>query len=105
MMKLVDGPAKGTYMVKRAPQFLRAVFNDKGGTDVLDQLADMPTEKETVVVYQRRGEVRNVHVSMANRRKSGFYVQAEYVWMPNVEPGPPTRTADWELWLEGDDDV
>ncbi len=52
MIKLVDGPAAGTYMVKRAPLYLRAVVNDKGGTDALDMPSDTPTDLESIHVYQ-----------------------------------------------------
>ena len=48
MMKLLDGPAAGTYMCKRAPLYLRAVVNDKGGTDALDMPSDTPTDLESI---------------------------------------------------------
>ena len=71
MMKLVDGPAKGTYMCKRAPLYLRAVVNDKGGTDALDMPSDTPTELEAIHVYRRIGGHSMVHLKMADRRMSG----------------------------------
>lgn len=105
MMKLVDGPAKGTYMVKRAPLYLRAVVNDKGGTDVLDQPSDSPLGNELVYVYSRIGEARNVHLSMADRRKSGFYAIAEYEWMDAVLGEELREKADWLEWCAEHGDV
>ncbi len=50
---LVDGPAAGTYSVRRAPYFLRAVMNNRSGTrDLLDQLNDEPRPIEAVYVYE-----------------------------------------------------
>lgn len=103
MLRLKDGPAKGTYIVKRAPKYLRAVVNEKGGTDVLDQLTDTPMENERVHIYQRIGEAHSVHVSMANRRHSGFYMSAEYVHIPDVDGETVRDTAEWRAWcaIEG----
>ncbi len=44
MLTLVDGPCKGTYLVKRAPIYLRAVKDIEDGIkmDVLDQIEDRP---------------------------------------------------------------
>lgn len=101
MMKLVDGPAKGTYMCKRAPLYLRAVVNIGGGKgDVLDQPGDEPHGYELVYVYRRIGEARNVHLSMADRRKSGFYAQAQYEWMDAVLGEELRETVTWQRWVE-----
>jgi hypothetical protein len=105
MLKLKGGPAEGTYLVKRAPQFLRGVVNAGGLKDVLDQPGDKPEEGETVAVYQRIGEISHIHLRMADRRKTGFYVCAEYVWMPDVEAGTVKRTSDWEAWFGEDGHV
>jgi len=60
MMKLLDGPAAGTYMCKRAPLYLRAVVNDKGGTDVLDMPSEVtiPRRLSAVPSKGRRMRVR-----------------------------------------------
>lgn len=116
MMKLVDGPAKGTYMCKRAPLYLRAVVNDKGGTDALDMPSDTPTDLETIHVYRRIGGHSIVHLNMADRRMSGFYARADYEWMPDVDGEYVRETTTWQRWVEeaeagriltreGDDDV
>ena len=98
MMQLIDGPAMGTYMVRRAPDYLRAVVDKRGRTDVLDLPADRPTDSEVVHVYRRIGEASQIHLSMANRRQSGFYVRAEYEWMPDV-PGERLReNTAWRAW-------
>ena len=55
MLKLLDGPAEGRYMVKRAPLFLRAVVSAGGAQDVLDQLEDTPAPSEEVYVYKLQG--------------------------------------------------
>lgn len=105
MMKLVDGPAKGTYMCKRAPLYLRAVVNDKGGTDALDMPSDTPTDNEAIHVYRRIGGHSMIHLNMADRRMSGFYVQAEYEWMPDV-PGEELREkADWLEWCAAEERI
>lgn len=49
---LLDGPAAGTYSVRRAPRLLRAVVNENGITDLLDGLADTPLPTERVHVYE-----------------------------------------------------
>ena len=100
MMTLKDGPAKGTYMCKRAPLYLRAVVNDKGGTDVLDMPSDTPTDLESIHVYQRIGGHSMVHLSMADRRMSGFYARAEYKWMPDVDGEYVRETVTWQRWVE-----
>lgn len=53
---LLDGPAAGTYSVRRAPHFLRAVVDRRSGhADLLDQLSDQPTPGEAVYVYEADG--------------------------------------------------
>lgn len=50
---LADGPCAGSYSVKRAPHFLRAVAGRTDGhTDLLDQLNDVPLPREAVYVYE-----------------------------------------------------
>lgn len=56
MVRLFDGPVEGTYRVKRAPLFLRAVVDDgTGRTDVLDQLDEAPRPTERESVYKMQG--------------------------------------------------
>jgi hypothetical protein len=50
---LEDGPAAGTYSVRRAPHLLRAVVSRSDGrVDLLDQLHDEPRPIEAVFVYE-----------------------------------------------------
>ena len=49
---LEDGPAAGSYSVRRAPFFLRAVVTADGQRDLLDQLQDSPRDDEMVYVYE-----------------------------------------------------
>lgn len=101
MVTLRDGPVAGKYMVKRAPLFLRAVIT-KGGNDkdVLDQPGDEPHGYELVHVYRRIGEAGNVHLNMADRRRSGFYAMADYEWMPDVDGERFRETITWQRWAE-----
>lgn len=102
MITLRDGPAKGTYMVKRAPLYLRAVMNKSGrtgGNDVLDQPDDEPAEAEAVHVYRRVGEAGHVHINTANRRARGFYAMATYEHLPEVDGEALRETGAWRNWV------
>lgn len=96
MIKLLDGPVAGTYMVKRAPVFLRAVVARDGKKDVLDQLDDEPSEDETIHVYELIGESGWVHINMG-RKGSGFYATGDYRHVPM--DGEAVRPAiEWRAW-------
>ena len=102
MLTLRDGPVAGKYMVKVAPQFLRAVItvggNDK---DVLDQPGDEPHSYERIHVYRRIGEASHVHLNMGGRgRSTGFYAMAQYEHMPNVDGERFRETVTWQRWAE-----
>lgn len=85
-MTLKDGPVAGTYLVKRAPLFLRAVINRRTNEkDVLDALDDEPKVLEDVFVYKRVGEASTIHLLMSPRSRSGFYAMAEYVHIHEIE--------------------
>ena len=100
MLSLVDGPCKGTFMVKRAPVFLRAVIKKEldgsGETDVLDQPEDTPAADESVFVYQRFGGTGWVHID--GKGIHGTYVIATYKLMPEAD-GQALRDNDkWQVW-------
>ena len=109
MITLRDGPVAGKYMVKVAPQFLRAVItvggNDK---DVLDQPGDEPHSYERIHIYRRIGEAGFVHLNMGGRNNyatrdgyaTGFYAHAEYEHMPNVDGERFRETVTWQRWAE-----
>lgn len=96
MMELRDGPAQGTFMVKRAPQYLRAVVGPDGKADVLDQPTDTPSPNETIHIY-RVIEYRGT-VHMRGRGFAGFYVDCTYVHMPEVNGEEMRSRAAWIDW-------
>ena len=101
MIQLIDGPAKGSYAVKRAPLFLRAVVGPGGKTDVLDQLSDRPSKGETVHVYMREGEPGFIHLNArgkGGRNISGFYATGTYYHLPHIDGTTLTDRADWQRW-------
>lgn len=102
MLNLLNGPAQGNYMVKRAPLFLRAVVTEVGGAkakDVLDQLTDAPSPSERVHVYKLQGASGMVHLNMGGARKgSGFYATGEYRHLPDVDGEALRDTAAWQTW-------
>lgn len=93
MIRLIDGPVAGTYMVKRAPLFLRAVEDTvTGGKDVLDQLDDEPKATEQVFVYKLQGEAGWVHLNFGGG-KGGYYATGKYKYL---EDGQALR--ETEAW-------
>lgn len=100
MLTLKDGPVAGTYLVKRAPLFLRAVIDAKTNEkDVLDALDDRPKSTEDVFVYERQGEASTIHLLMSPRSRSGFYVMAEYRLRDDVDGKSVRGTEDWRAWV------
>lgn len=100
MMTLRDGPARGSYAVKRAPRFLRAVVDGATGkADVLDQLDDTPAAHESIYVYRIVGQAGSVHLNFGSRSgRSGFYVMADYEHLSDVD-GESFRNFDnWREW-------
>jgi hypothetical protein len=97
MMLLFDGPAEGSYMVGRAPLYLRAVVAADGTKDVLDQLGDTPRPGETVHVYRRVTAVSMVHLNRG-RHGSGFYASASYRHLPAVDGEAFRSNAAWVVW-------
>lgn len=115
MLSLVDGPCKGTFMVRRAPVFLRAVAKtvllprerddeegqirtDLGEADVLDQLDDTPADNEQVFVYQRQGQAGWVHLK-GDKKVTGFYATGQYKYRPDVEGGQLRDNKKWQEWV------
>ena len=99
MIRLLDGPAEGTYALKRAPAYGRAVVTDRGETDVLDQLEDIARPGETVSVYRLVTPVSTIHVRMSGRG-SGFYPMADYEHMPDVDGEAMRDNAAWREWAQ-----
>ena len=100
MLNLLDGPAQGNYMGKRAPLFLRAVTTDVAGAtvaDVLDQLTDTPAPTERVHVYKLEGAAGMVHLNRGGKG-SGFYATGSYRHLPDVDGEALRDTAAWRQW-------
>lgn len=97
MLSLKDGPCQGTYMCKRAPVFLRAVKDEKGAIDCLDQVEDTPTESEKVYVYQRISEPATVHLNFGGG-KGGWYDLADYKFLPDVDGETLRKNETWQAW-------
>jgi len=95
MIRLLDGPAEGAYLVKRAPLFLRAVIDEQGEADVLDQLDDVPKPREMVYVYRLEGTAGRLHLHFGG--KGGWYAMASYRYLPDVD-GEHLR--GWKLWRD-----
>jgi len=96
MLQLVDGPCQGTYLVKRAPQFLRAVFGKDGKTDVLDQIEDTPEVSESVYVYEREGAHGWIHLH--GTKVHGFYAMGIYHYLPDVDGETLRDNPTWQAW-------
>jgi hypothetical protein len=98
VIELLDGPAKGTFTVRRAPVYLRATISKLDGRrDVLDQLEDEPLRYEDVYVYRLdRGTHGVVYVRPGGCFESGLYRL--------VEPQPDQRdvraNAAWRAWVD-----
>ena len=85
MIRLLDGPAAGSYAVKRAPLYLRAVVDPDGKKDVLDQLDDEPDGIEKIHVYRRVTEAGSVHLNFGGGKRgraTGFYATGDYDHVP-----------------------
>ena len=101
MIRLLDGPAEGTYAVKRAPLYLRAVITPDGKRDVLDQVTDTPAKGEAIHVYIRvPGTEGTVHLNMGGGPKSGtgFYALGQYHHLRDVEGEALRDTQAWRAW-------
>jgi hypothetical protein len=102
MITLIGGPAAGTYTVKRAPLYLRAVVdkvtNDK---DVLNELADEPSANEAVSVYKLEGDATPIHLKLSGTAKaaSGFYMLGKYKHLADVDGETLRETAAWRQWV------
>jgi hypothetical protein len=97
MLQLLDGPCQGTYLVLRAPAYLRAVLDDKGKKDVLDLVEDTPGESEKVHVYKREGGSATAHLNFGGGR-GGWYAMAVYHYMPSVDGEKLRDNAKWQAW-------
>lgn len=100
MTRLLDGPAaREVLMLRRAPRYLRVVFNPRkhhDQWDALDQLADEPAPHERLTAYVRVKVGGWTHIKGSRRGASGFYPNAEY---RGGRPQPDDATMrDRERW-------
>ena len=105
MLKLLDGPVAGVFLVNRAPMFLRAVIDDRTNEkDVLDQIDDEPKSTESLFVYEIQGAAGWVHLLMSPRSKSGFFAAGEYKHIDEIDGEPIDTKAirnndTWRAWV------
>lgn len=103
MAKFLDGPAAGvTLQLRRAPVLLRAVGNQGGDWDALDQLDDTPDAGERIAVYiQVAGTLRRWH-----QRPGGCYEGADYRLLAPQPADELVRSTDaWRKWCFAQRDV
>jgi hypothetical protein len=103
VIRFLDGPAREclNLCLKRAPRFLRVVFDPHGGGkwDALDQVDDAPTAAEQVCAYEIVGEATPCHV----RRQcgGGFYMMASYRFLTDQPADAAMRSIEpWRAWCE-----
>lgn len=97
MITLLEGPAAGSYAVRRSPIFLRAVVAEDGERDVLDQIHDVPRANERVHVYELQAGTEGV-VHLNGRGFSGFYAVGTYRYRPDVDGEALRDTSTWQGW-------
>jgi hypothetical protein len=97
---LGDGPAAGRFSVRRAPYFLRAVVDEYGKVDILDQLNDEPARAELVYVYEADGPLFDPD---ALARTGTFLcpppaASGRYRHRPDVDGQTVRTTVAWRAW-------
>jgi hypothetical protein len=104
VIRFGDGPAVGELLaLKRAPLYLRAVFNGQTSKwDALDQLADVPGPEELLVVaYRRVGPARGCMVdwTVKGRKVGGRFASANYEVVAEQPDAATLRETDrWRAW-------
>ena len=99
MTRFLNGPAAGTtLMLRRAPDYLRAVRDIPGGTwDALDQLDDVADPAEEIAVYRLEGEPTWIHVRRA--KGGGVFRGGAYRLVDPAPPDDQVRTTKaWRTW-------
>lgn len=103
MIRFRDGPAKeALLMLKRAPLFLRVVFNTlKQEWNALDQLTDKPDPGEVIFVYRRVGEPSYAMIDWTERgrRVGGKFAGANYRHVAEQPDDATVRDQTrWQEW-------
>ena len=101
MTHFLDGPAAGkNLMLKRTPIFLRAVVDEAGKWDALNELGDKPLAGETCYAYRTPGPRGTAHVNMG-RKGGGFYPITDYTLVPEQPSQEVMRDeAAWAEWCQ-----
>jgi hypothetical protein len=100
MVKIKDGPAKGTVLhLQNAPRLLRVVIDPSGKVDALDCPDDTPDPKEAVYVYRRDGDAGQAIICSRGKGCRHAAV-AEYV-LNDLQPEPVVMrdSEQWNLWM------
>ena len=97
MLTLIDGPCQGSFMVKRAPRYLRAVKDADGSTDVLDQVEDTPKPSEKVYVYRMEGNPGTIHLH--GGKSSGWWALASYYHLEALDGESFRDNQAWQEWV------
>lgn len=97
MIELKGGPCEGSYMVKRAPVYLRAVVDGEGKKDVLDLVEDTAKDEEQLFIYKLEGEAGVVHLNFGGG-KGGWYALGTYHYLPDIEGEPLRNNSEWQKW-------
>lgn len=107
MIRFKDGPASGlTLTLRRAPLYLRVVFNRKTDEwDALDQLDDVALPHELpIVAYRRVGAAGACFLDWTEkgRRRGGRFTMATYeVVDPQPDDATARDTGAWRGWCYG----
>lgn len=113
VIRLLDGPAKGSYGVRRAPVFLRVVVTTAGKVDILDLLSDTPRKGETVHVYRAvkgttfmpSDNMRICVMGKDGELTSAASAEGDYHHLPDVDGASVRTTADWREWVMSQPEV
>jgi hypothetical protein len=98
-----DGPAEGLkLLLRRAPIFIRAVVDEGGEMDVLDDPGDATRPGEVPYTYRRLNKPFTFFVSERGprgNRTGGQFVGADYA-LHEIQPdrGTMTDNARWQKW-------
>lgn len=97
-MRLCYGPAAGTYVAARAPAFVRAVVDEGGKRDVLDQLDDAPRQDERVYVYELIAGTGSGTAIVCGRGFSIDMALGDYRHRADVDGEQLRETEAWRAW-------
>ena len=101
MIEIHDGPAAGrTFACRRAPTWLRVTHSTGEGWDALDAIDDEPRPDEQIHVYRLTRRGAGVFVCTRGSRSSagGFYPDATYAHVPDIDGEAVRDTLAWRQW-------